>query len=104
VGHAVNAGAGTIGALRQGSHLEQLEALHRAVGAQIEAERRRVLLGNPTPTSRNVVKPRRPLPGAHVIRAWAIENGHMTAVRGPIPSDVVDAYRLEVLEVLEVTP
>jgi len=101
VGYAVS--AGVLGAVRVGSHLEQLEALHVAVGEAVEAERERVRRGEPTRVLRPL-KRRKPLPAPAVIRAWAHENGHMdpSRTRGPIPSEVEDAYRLEVLEPLEV--
>lgn len=106
--------------VRVGTRLEQLEALHQRVGHEIEAERLAMARGerrtpvavtykypHPVTISRDVVMDRLtsrswahgPLPAPHIIRAWAIDNGYMAGTHrtGPIPADVVDLYRQQVL-------
>jgi hypothetical protein len=98
--------------VKVGTRLEQLEALHSRVTHELQAERLAVARGErrtpsaaPTPyrQARDLVMDRldnlTPLPAASVIRAWAIAQGYLAETQrtGPIPTDVCDLYREQVM-------
>ena len=98
--------------VKVGTRLEQLETLYVRVGHELEAERIAVARGERRPAdvqplpyrqAQDIVMDRlqrmEPLPPAAVIREWAWANGYLAESQrtGPIPGDVCDLYREQVM-------
>ena len=99
--------------VKVGTRLEQLETLYARVGHELKAERLAVARGQsrtpggfaPRVTSSDIIMDRlearrpAPLPPAAVIRQWAWDNGYLPEDRrtGPIPAEVCDLYREQVM-------
>ena len=91
--------------VRVGTRLEQLELLRRRLDHEIDIERRAgaMAVRMPPPETVAHAAPRltedQPLPPAHVIRAWAIEEGYLMPHQrhGRISQQIADIYREVVL-------